>query len=161
MGSEMCIRDRDFPFDIRVGNVYIRGGTRTEDGKGKFRRPKIGANAIQTLVMKSVEDIMRKQNLQDDDKLTTRLREAKLAPGPNSKDFPVRELLLTQLRDTRHKTSTNKYNKDTIIDKIWTNVNRIAQSSIKSLMVSLSKLIFRTSRSVSYTHLTLPTNREV
>ena len=74
---------RDYPFDIKVGNVYIRGGTRSEDGKGKFRRPKMGANAIETLVLKSVNDIMRKQNLNDDDKLTSRLKDATLVPTNN------------------------------------------------------------------------------
>ena len=115
---------KDFPFDIHIGNVYVRGGTRTGESKRKSKRPNINPGSIEKIVLKSVNDIMRGQNLQDDDQITKRL----------------------------HGTSINA------------NAGPPPPSSQTAYPVSTAIIlttIYIPTTSVSYTHLTLPTNREV
>ena len=42
---------KDFPSDIKIANVYIRGGTRTEEAKHPARRPKITRGSIEACLL--------------------------------------------------------------------------------------------------------------
>ena len=87
---------KDFPFNINIGNVYVRGGTRTGESKRKSKRPNISPGSIEQIVLKSVNDIMRNQNLGDDDQLARKMNgtsinaNAAAAPPPNNQaTYPV------------------------------------------------------------------------
>ena len=73
-----------------MANIYIRGGTRKDQAKGKARRPKIGQNAIDTLILKSINDILAKQNLKEDDGLAQSLKRTTISPPDrNATNYPV------------------------------------------------------------------------
>ena len=74
---------KDFPFNIHMANVYIRGGTRTDEAKGNhIRRPKIGRKSIEDLVKRNMDAILRNhtQTLAEDDKLASAFRGTNIAP---------------------------------------------------------------------------------
>jgi hypothetical protein len=54
---------RDYPFDVKVGNIYIRGGDRTEQScprsvRGRTARPKMTQAALHELLAKNRGDIV-------------------------------------------------------------------------------------------------------
>ena len=51
---------RNFPFHIKLANVYIRGGTRTEEGQTvlKRRRPRMTAEALKNLLQRHGKEIV-------------------------------------------------------------------------------------------------------
>ena len=76
---------KNFAFDIKMANVYIRGGTRTDEARSNSRRPKITRNSIEELVKRNMESLLRAQTatLGEDDKLSQQMNGAKISPEMN------------------------------------------------------------------------------
>ena len=54
---------REYPFDVKVGNIYIRGGDRTDKAcprfnRGKMARPRMTQAALHELLAKNRGDIV-------------------------------------------------------------------------------------------------------
>ena len=92
---------KDFPFDIQMANVYIRGGTRTDEARGKPRQPKIKRGAMEELVRRNIAEILKQQTatLKEDDTLAKRMDGTTLNPEnfPVSKIFPNHKLTISKL----------------------------------------------------------------
>ena len=54
---------RDFPFNIRIANVYIRGGERTSEGQKvlRRRRPRMTAEALKNLLQRHGKEILEEE----------------------------------------------------------------------------------------------------
>ena len=61
---------KDFPFNIRIANVYIRGGERVKEGQTvlKRRRPRMTAEALQNLLRRHGKEIVDEADADQDEK---------------------------------------------------------------------------------------------
>ena len=61
---------KDFPFNIRIANVYIRGGERTAEGKSTAlrRRPRMTAESLKNLLRRHGKEIADEANAEEDAK---------------------------------------------------------------------------------------------
>ena len=85
---------KDFPFSINMANVYIRGGTRTEEAKGlNIRRPKIAKKSIEDLVKRNMEAILKIQNFAAEDKLAAAFKGTNIVPDNSEDNFPVSSIM--------------------------------------------------------------------
>ena len=59
---------RDFPFNIRISNVYIRGGKRTREGQKvmRCRRPRMTEEALKNLLKRHGKEIMEEEEVKAD-----------------------------------------------------------------------------------------------
>ena len=92
---------KDFPFSITMANVFIRGGTRSDESHANARRPKISEVALQGLIKRNMAKIIKGMNLSEDDKLAEKLRGTNIAPPKTKTHYPVNiKKLLTPLLTT-------------------------------------------------------------
>ena len=61
---------KEFPFNIKLANVYIRGGARTTEGKVpvKRRRPKMTSEALRNLLTRYGKEIVEDAEADDEEK---------------------------------------------------------------------------------------------
>ena len=61
---------KEFPFNIKLANVYVRGGARTTEGKApvRRRRPKMTAKALRNLLTRHGKEIVEDAEAEDDEK---------------------------------------------------------------------------------------------
>ena len=80
---------KDFPFAINMANVYIRGGTRTDETRGNagIRRPKIARKSIEDLVKRNMEALLKSQNFTEDDKLAFQFQGTNIGPDTGADNF--------------------------------------------------------------------------
>ena len=74
---------KDFPFNIRIANVYIRGGERVKEGQTvlRRRRPRMTAESLKNLLRRHGKEITDEATAEEDEKDKNRAS----ASGP-SKD---------------------------------------------------------------------------
>jgi hypothetical protein len=76
---------RDYPFDVKVGNLYIRGGERTDVAYtrlGRGRRPKISQEALMDLLKRNSGQIA-----DDAEEVEDKLAGLRLQPGPSGATY--------------------------------------------------------------------------
>ena len=63
---------KNFPFNIRIANVYIRGGERTKEGQTvlRRRRPRMTAEALKNLLQRHGKEILEEEEAEDNAKRT-------------------------------------------------------------------------------------------
>ena len=61
---------RDFPFSVRIANVYIRGGERTTEGQrtAHRRRPRMTEDALRNLLRRHGKEILEEEEAADAEK---------------------------------------------------------------------------------------------
>ena len=81
---------KNIPFAINMANVYICGGTRTDETRGNdgIRRPKLGRKSIEDLVKRNMEALLKSQNFNEDDKLASQFQGTNIAPDNGPDNFP-------------------------------------------------------------------------
>ena len=59
---------RDYPFNIKIANVYIRGGERTNEGQKvlRRRRPRMTEEALKRLLQRHGKEIREDAEAQDE-----------------------------------------------------------------------------------------------
>ena len=74
---------KDFPFNIRIANVYIRGGERVKEGQTvlRRRRPRMTAEALKSLLRRHGKEIADEADAEQDEK-DRRDGESASASGP-------------------------------------------------------------------------------
>ena len=72
---------KDFPFNIRISNVYIRGGERTSEGQKvmRKRRPRMTEEALKNLLKRHGKEILEEEEAED------KQGEGGSGPGPTKK----------------------------------------------------------------------------
>ena len=58
---------QDFPFNIRIANVYLRGGERTNEGQKvlRRRRPRMTEEALKNLLQRHGKEILEEEQAED------------------------------------------------------------------------------------------------
>ena len=61
---------KEFPFNIKLANVYVRGGARTTEGKApvRRRRPKMTSEALRNLLTRHGKEIVKEAEAEDEEK---------------------------------------------------------------------------------------------
>ena len=75
---------KDFPFNIRISNVYIRGGERTSEGQKvlRRRRPRMTEEALKNLLRRHGKEILEEEEAED----AAKRGDGDSASGPSPKD---------------------------------------------------------------------------